>query len=113
VHDEEGDADIREMEQIEDNFCKTFLACNLPEIVAFRKQQATQNTKNSLYRLVREALEEERPTKEIVMDIGDGMAKTNVQYLFAKTTETERKKKQCEIKRGKIHTQEKNSKCWM
>jgi hypothetical protein len=42
------------------------LTCNLPEIVAFRKQQATQNTNNSLYCLVREVLEEESPTKEIV-----------------------------------------------
>jgi hypothetical protein len=31
---------------------------------------------------------------------------------FAKTTETERKKKQYEIKQGKIHTREKR-KCWM
>jgi hypothetical protein len=72
-------------QQTEDNFCKTFLARDLPEIVAFRKQQATQNTKNSLYRLVREALEEERPTKEIVMDIRDGMTKTNIQEHDAVT----------------------------
>jgi hypothetical protein len=32
--------------------------------------------------------------------------------LFAKTTETDQKKKQYEIKKGKIHTREKR-KCWM
>jgi hypothetical protein len=31
---------------------------------------------------------------------------------FAKTTETDQKKKQYEIKQGKIHTREKR-KCWM
>jgi hypothetical protein len=61
-------------------FAVLLLACDLPEIVTFGKQQATQNTKNSLYRLVGEALGEERPTKEI---LSSRWSKTFAGLVFA------------------------------
>jgi len=66
-------------QQTEDNFSKTFLARDLPEIVTFRKAQAAQNTKNSLHRMVREAIEEEKPVKEIILEIKESMTRTSIQ----------------------------------
>merc|ERR1712066_864200 len=62
-------------QQTEDNFSKTFLSRDLPEIVTFRKAQAAQNTKNSLYRMVREAIEEEKPVKEIILEIKESLTR--------------------------------------
>ena len=66
-------------QQTEDNFSKTFLSRDLPEIVTFRKAQAAQNTKNSLHRMVREAIEEEKPVKEIILEIKESMTRTSIQ----------------------------------
>jgi len=66
-------------QQTEDNFSKTFLSRDLPEIVTFRKAQAAQNTKNSLHRMVREAIEDEKPVKEIILEIKDSMTRTSIQ----------------------------------
>ena len=66
-------------QQTEDNFSKTFLSRDLPEIVSFRKAQAAQNTKNSLYRMVREAIEEEKPVKEIILEIKESLTRTSIQ----------------------------------
>lgn len=66
-------------QQTEDNFSKTFLSRDLPEIVTFRKAQAAQNTKNSLHRMVREAIEEEKPVKEIILEIRESMTRTSIQ----------------------------------
>ncbi len=65
-------------QQTEENFSKTFLAKDLPEIVNFRKNQAAQNTKNTLYKTIREAIEEEKPTKEVVVEIREAMQRTNI-----------------------------------
>ena len=66
-------------QQTEDNFSKTFLSRDLPEIVTFRKAQAAQNTKNSLHRMVREAIEEEKPVKEIILEIKESISRTSIQ----------------------------------
>ena len=66
-------------QQTEDNFSKTFLSRDLPEIVTFRKAQAAQNPKNSLHRMVREAIEDEKPVKEIILEIKDSMTRTSIQ----------------------------------
>ncbi len=51
---------------------------NLPEVVAFRKQQAASETKNMVYRMIKEAIEEDRAAKEIAIDVKDAIAKNNI-----------------------------------
>ncbi len=65
-------------QQTEDNFVKTFNEKNLPEVVAFRKQQAASETRNMVYRTIKEAIEEERPPKEIAIEVKDAIAKNNI-----------------------------------
>ena len=52
-----------------------FLSRDLPEVVSFRKAQAGQNAKKELQAMVREAIEEERPVKEIIMEVKEAMGK--------------------------------------
>lgn len=63
-------------QQTEDNFAKTFLAKDLPEVVSFRKAQFAQHIKNDLQRAVRNSMEEDKPLKEIILDIKGAVAKT-------------------------------------
>jgi len=63
-------------QQTEENFVKTFMARDLPEVVSFRKAQAGQTAKKELHTLVRDAIEEDKPVKDIIAEVKDAMAKT-------------------------------------
>ncbi|XP_059091245.1 protein krasavietz-like isoform X2 [Tigriopus californicus] len=70
-------------QQTEENFNKTFLARDLPEVVSFRKNQAAQGERNELHRAVRDAIAEDRPVKEIIAEVKEGMSKNTVQEYDA------------------------------
>ena len=63
-------------QQTEENFAKTFLAKELPEVVTFRKAQFAQTIRNDLQRAVRDAVEEDKPVREIIAEIKEAVAKT-------------------------------------
>eukprot|EP00095_Tigriopus_kingsejongensis_P006365 snap_masked-scaffold42_size484952-processed-gene-3.4 protein:Tk06365 transcript:snap_masked-scaffold42_size484952-processed-gene-3.4-mRNA-1 annotation:"extra bases" len=60
-------------QQTEENFIKTFLARDLPEIVSFRKNQAAQCERNELQRTVRDFIHDDRPAKEVMAEVKEGM----------------------------------------
>jgi hypothetical protein len=66
-------------QQTEENLAKTFMARDLPEVVTFRKSQASQGLKNDLQRTVQDAIEEEKPVKDIILEVKEGMAKSAIQ----------------------------------
>ena len=71
-------------QQTEENFAKTFQDKNLGEVVNFRKQYAAEQNRNVVYKLIREAIEEEKTPKEIIIDIKDINDKNNIseQVIF-------------------------------
>lgn len=71
-------------QQTEENFSKTFMSRDLPEVVSFRKAKAGQNQRNELQLAVEEAIEEERPVKDIILEVKEAMAKNkNIQEADA------------------------------
>ena len=64
-------------QQTEENFAKTFMGRDLPEVVTFRRAQAGQNAKKELQRMVREAIEDEKPVKEIIGEVREAVGKTS------------------------------------
>ena len=65
-------------QQTEENFAKTFKDKNLGEVVNFRKQYAAEQNRNVVYKLIKEAIEEEKTPKEIIIDIKDINDKNNI-----------------------------------
>ena len=46
-------------------------------MVSFRKQQAAQSSKNDFQDVVREAIEDEKPVKEMILELKDAVTKTS------------------------------------
>lgn len=65
-------------QQTEDNFVKTFTEKNLGEVVNFRKQHAAAESKNAVFKMVKEAIDEEKTPKEIIIELKDSVAKNNI-----------------------------------
>jgi len=65
-------------QQTEENFAKVFSEKNLGEVVTFRKQHAATENKNTVLRMVREAIEEEKTPKEIIIELKDSVSKNNI-----------------------------------
>ena len=65
-------------QQTEENFAKVFSEKNLGEVVTFRKQHAASENKNNVLRMVREAIEEEKTPKEIIIELKDSVVKNNI-----------------------------------
>ena len=65
-------------QQTEENFAKVFSEKNLGEVVTFRKQHAASENKNTVLRMVREAIEEEKTPKEIIIELKDSVSKNNI-----------------------------------
>ena len=65
-------------QQTEENFIKTFQTRDLAEIVTFRKQQAAAGTRSGVNKMLKEAIEEEKTPKEIVIELKDAVAKHNL-----------------------------------
>lgn len=68
---------ITNHQQTEDNFARTFMSKDLPEIVSFRRAQAGNLAKKELQRLISYTIEEEKSVKEIVLEIKEATSKTN------------------------------------
>lgn len=66
-------------QQTEDNFAKTFNSRDLSEIVTFRKQQEAQSHRNVIQRMVREAIADEKPAKEIIVELKEATSKHAIQ----------------------------------
>ena len=65
-------------QQTEENFAKTFQEKNLDEVVNFRKQYAANTNRNVVYKLIKEAIEDEKTPKEIIIEIRDINDKNNI-----------------------------------
>ena len=65
-------------QQTEENFVKTFTEKNLGEVVNFRKQHAAAENKNAVFKMVKEAIDEEKTPKEIIIELKDSAAKNNI-----------------------------------
>ena len=65
-------------QQTEENFAKTFKEKNLGEVVNFRKQYAADQNRNVVYKLIKEAIEDEKTPKEIIIEIRDINDKNNI-----------------------------------
>lgn len=65
-------------QQTEENFKKTFESRDLPEIVTFRKQQAAAGTRSGVMIMLKEAIQEEKTPKEIILEMKENMAKYNI-----------------------------------
>jgi len=65
-------------QQTEENFVKTFTEKNLGEVVNFRKQHAAAENKNAVFKMVKEAIDEEKTPKEITIELKDSAAKNSV-----------------------------------
>lgn len=65
-------------QQTEENFAKTFKEKNLGEVVNFRKQYAAEQNRNVVYKLIKEAIEDEKSPKEIIIEIKDINDKSNI-----------------------------------
>jgi len=65
-------------QQTEENFSKTFQSRDLAEVVTFRKQQAAAGTRSGVNKMLKEAIEEEKTSKEIVAELKDAIAKYNI-----------------------------------
>jgi hypothetical protein len=65
-------------QQTEENFIKTFNEYNLVEVVSFRKLHAAGEARNTVYRMIKEAIEEERNSKEIIYDLKECIAKNQL-----------------------------------
>ena len=87
-------------QQTEENFAKTFQEKNLDEVVNFRKQYAANTNRNVVYKLIKEAIEDEKTPKEIIIEIRDINDKNNISeqdtlimVIFQKIFSFERAKK--------------------
>lgn len=65
-------------QQTEENFTKTFQSRDLAEVVTFRKQQAAAGNRSGVNKMLKEAIEEEKSSKEIVADLKEAVAKHNI-----------------------------------
>merc|ERR1712214_58009 len=65
-------------QQTEENFAKTFKEKNLGEVVNFRKQYAADQNRSVVYKLIKEAIEDEKTPKEIIIEIRDINDKNNI-----------------------------------
>lgn len=65
-------------QQTEDNFVKTFTERNLNEVVNFRKQHAAADSKKLVFKMIKEAIEDDKSPKEIIIELKDSMAKNNI-----------------------------------
>ena len=78
----------------------TFQEKNLDEVVNFRKQYAAYTNRNVVYKLIKEAIEDEKTPKEIIIEIRDINDKNNISeqdtlimVIFQKIFSFERAKK--------------------
>lgn len=53
------------------------MAHDLGEIVNYRKAQAGHSAKKEVQKMVMEAIEEDKPAKEIIVDLKEAMSKNN------------------------------------
>merc|ERR1712088_962873 len=65
-------------QQTEENFFKTFKERNLGEVVIFRKNYAAAESRNGVYVMIKECIEEEKTPKEIIIELKDSVAKNNI-----------------------------------
>jgi len=65
-------------QQTEENFAKTFLARDLPEVVAFRKQVAAANVRSDMTRTLTDAIADEKSGKEIIAELKEFVTKTGI-----------------------------------
>lgn len=65
-------------QQTEENFAKTFLARDLPEVVAFRKQVAAANVRSDMSRTLTDAIADEKSGKEIIAELKEFVTKTGI-----------------------------------
>jgi len=65
-------------QQTEENFAKCFLAKDLPEVVAFRKQVAAANVRQDMTRTLSDAIADEKSGKEIISELKEFIAKTGI-----------------------------------
>lgn len=72
-------------QQTEENFQKTFAARDLPEVVAFRKQVAAANMRSEFISTLKESIDEEKPTKDIIAEMKDLATRTGINEQDAVT----------------------------
>jgi len=65
-------------QQTEENFVKTFNEKGLGEVVAFRKQHAAAESRNTVLIMIKESIEDEKTPKEIIIELKDSVAKNNI-----------------------------------
>ena len=65
-------------QQTEENFQRVFTTRDLPEVVAFRKQVAAANMRSEFINTLKESIEEERPTKDIIVEMKDLAGRTGI-----------------------------------
>ena len=63
-------------QQTDENLARTFAARDLSEVVSLGRAQAGKNAKKELQAAVMEAIEEEKPSKEIAAEVQEAVAKS-------------------------------------
>lgn len=65
-------------QQTEENFTKVFSDHNLAEVVSFRRHHAASESKNNVFKMIKDAIVDEKSSKEIIIELKDAMAKNNI-----------------------------------